>query len=93
MFIDAYMHVKTCISAYLCVPFSVCVRVCVFASFCNFFFTFLIFFSTNAKKKFRVGGFELESVGEPETNFFFFGLILPVNVSIPRAAPPLLSGH
>ena len=75
MFKDAYMHVKTCISAYLCVPFSVCVRVCVFASFCNFFFTFLIlflFFSTNAKKKFRVGGFELGSVGEPETNYFFF---------------------
>ena len=44
-------------------------------TFIAFFYIFLYFeilFFGNVKKKVRVGGFELGSVGEPETHLFFF---------------------
>ena len=40
--------------------------------FSSIFLHFKILFFGNVKKKVRVGGFELGSVGEPETHLFFF---------------------
>ena len=63
----------------------------IFVNFNRFFIDFstLIFFF-KLKKKVRVGGFKLGSVGEPETHlFFFFGLkyIISQNCPLPRCWP------
>ena len=72
MFINVYMHLQTCISAYLCVQFSVCKHniMCVFATFYTFSF-FYHFFPQLQTESLGSGGFELGLVGEPETFFFW----------------------